>query len=381
MGIPILLVATAKSWLGTARIPKVLAKAGFEVSLLTPRQSLAESSRFVTKIGYLADHSTPAQWIEAFAGMVKATAPRLVIPCDDMAYRLLAWLVTEPPIGMRADLHLGLAALIRASLGEPAHYQASVDKTLLPPLAEALGVRVPTYGVIPDLPGAEAFVARHPYPVVLKRGHGFAGQGVTICADRGELAGALDAFAIANAQEIGAGASDRYLMQVHVTGPVQYFHAVAWRGEIIAGWALEKLVSNPSPTGPPTVTRYFAGTKLRRIAADLARGFGISGLFFAEFITDAATGMPYLLEINRRVSPATHRGASYNVDLCAALLAALQGTIPKSRTALDAEEEGISVHFPQEWLRDPHSPYLHQYPSDVPWDEPELLEALLKLRH
>ena len=39
------------------------------------------------------------------------------------------------------------------------------------------------------------------------------------------------------------------------------------------------------------------------------------------------------------------------------------------------------VHFPQEWLRDPQSPHLAQHPSDVPWDEPELLEALLKLRH
>jgi predicted ATP-grasp superfamily ATP-dependent carboligase len=381
VGIPVLLVATTTNWFGTARIPRVLAEAGFDVSLLTPRHSLAEASRFVAKIGHLTDHSTAMQWFEAFTAMVRATAPRLVIPCDDMAFRLLASLVIEPPQRMRADLQLQLAALVRASLGNPAYYRTSVDKTLLPPGAEALGVQLPPYEIITNMLGAKPFIARHRYPVVLKRGHGFAGQGVAICADDAELARAFDAFAVANAQDIGEPTRDRYLLQAHVTGPVQYFHAVAWQGELLAGWALEKLVANPAPTGPPTVTSYFSGTGLRQIAADLARGFGISGLFFAEFILDAVTGTPRLLEINRRVSPATHRGTLWNVDLCAALFGALEGTASKSRAALDAAEGGTTVHFPQEWLRDPRSPYLRQYPSDVPWDEPELLEALLKLRH
>ena len=380
VGIPVLLVATTTTWFGTARIPRVLADAGFKVSLLTPRHSLAEASRFVSKIDYLADHATSMEWFEAFAAMVKATSPRLVIPCDDMAFRLLASVVIAPPRGVRAELQLQLAALVRVSLGDPAHYRMSVDKTLLPPLAETLGVLVPPYTIITDLAGAEDFVARHKYPVVLKRGHGFAGQGVAICDNYGELARAFAAFAVANAKEIRETAGDSYLLQTYVTGSVQYFHAVAWQGELMAGWALEKLVANPAPTGPPTMTRYFSGTRLRQIAANLARGLGISGLFFAEFIVDAATGTPNLLEINRRVSPALHRGTLWNVDLCAALFGALEGTASKSRTALDAADEGTIVHFPQEWLRDPQSPYLRQYPSDVPWDEPELMEALLKLR-
>jgi hypothetical protein len=106
----------------------------------------------------------------------------------------------------------------------------------------------------------------------------------------------------------------------------------------------------------------------------------ISGLFFAEFILDPLTGEPLLLEINRRVSPATHRGEARNVDFCAALHAAMRGTRSTSRPALDDGEEGISVHFPQEWLRDPSSRYLIDYPSDVPWDEPDLIRALLAMR-
>ena len=34
---------------------------------------------------------------------------------------------------------------------------------------------------------------------------------------------------------------------------------------------------------------------------------------------------------------------------------------------------------PTEWLRDPESKWLRDYPVDVPWDEPELFEAMLDL--
>jgi hypothetical protein len=93
------------------------------------------------------------------------------------------------------------------------------------------------------------------------------------------------------------------------------------------------------------------------------------------------TGEPYLLEINRRITPGTHRGSGIGLDLCAALHAAMRGTASPSRTDLDEGEEAIIAHFPQEWLRDPESPYLRAYPVDVPWDEPELIEAMLALRN
>jgi hypothetical protein len=129
------------------------------------------------------------------------------------------------------------------------------------------------------------------------------------------------------------------------------------------------------------VTRYFSSKALRDAALVLVKNLRISGFFFAEFIVDPATGDPLLLEINRRVSPATHRGEARNVDLCAALHAAVHGTASSSRSTLDDGEKGITVHFPQEWLRDLDSQWLRAYPSDVPWDEPELFEAMVAMRH
>jgi hypothetical protein len=43
--------------------------------------------------------------------------------------------------------------------------------------------------------------------------------------------------------------------------------------------------------------------------------------------------------------------------------------------------ERVIAQFPQEWMRDPGSPYLRDCPSDVPWDDPEVFEAMLRLRH
>ena len=63
-----------------------------------------------------------------------------------------------------------------------------------------------------------------------------------------------------------------------------------------------------------------------------------------------------------------------------ALHAALAGSRWEAPSDLEDGTERTSAHFPQEWLRDPSSPYLLDRPVDVPWDDPALVEALLALR-
>ncbi len=381
MRTPVLLVSTATRWLGTSRVPFALASAGFDVSLLAPRESLATKSRSLTKVGYLPDNANVDQWIYSFAAMVKATAPRLVLPCDDMAFRLLAMLVLSPPPALQPALQLQLAALIEESIGAPAHYRSSVDKVLLPPAAEALGIRVPPYAVASNIDDAAPFAATYGFPIVLKLGHGFAGQGVATCANRDELAGAFDRFRSMPAQNLERTPEIRYLLQAHIAGPSVFHQIAAWKGEFLAGWAAEKIVANPHPAGPGTVGRYHRAPQIRAMVETLVRGLGMSGLAGSEFIVEASTGHAYLLEFSRRVTPGTHRGRDLGVDLCAALHARINGVPCASRAGLDDEEEGIYALFPQEWLRDPSSPYLRDHPVDVPWEEPELIEAMLALRH
>ena len=44
-------------------------------------------------------------------------------------------------------------------------------------------------------------------------------------------------------------------------------------------------------------------------------------------------------------------------------------------------QDSILVSFPREWLRDPESRWLHDFPSDIPWDDPGVFRAMVALRH
>src|SRR5215468_6462663 len=95
--MPALIATTATRWAGAARSARALANAGFEVSLLTPRGSLAENSRYYSKIAHVPDQATPTEWVHALASIVSTTTPRLIIPGDDTALRLLQLLALTPP--------------------------------------------------------------------------------------------------------------------------------------------------------------------------------------------------------------------------------------------------------------------------------------------
>jgi predicted ATP-grasp superfamily ATP-dependent carboligase len=377
MGISVLLVSTATRWFGTARMPRVLAHAGFDVALLAPRGSLAENSRFVGRVGHLPDNATPKDWIYAFAATVKATAPRVVIPCDDTSFRLLDHVAESPPDDMASALQLQLGALIRESLGDPRHYATSIEKTLLPPAARALGIRVPEHAIVPDFAGADAFAAAHGYPIVLKRNHSTAGDGVAIADSRDALQRAFGA--LAKPGQLDPAGAGMWLVQQHIRGQICYENVAAWEGRRLAGFAVDRLVAHGDVKGPAAVIRWFHSPELRDISERLISGFGMSGLFATECIVDERTGHAYLIEVNRRLTLGMHVGSRIGVDLGAALYAALAGTPLTSRSDPSPGEEGIGVHFPQEWLRDPESRYLRDYPVDIPWDDPDLLEAMVEM--
>jgi predicted ATP-grasp superfamily ATP-dependent carboligase len=378
--IPVLLVTTATKWLAAARMPGALSRAGFEVSLLAPRDSLAQKSRYLRRIGHIAANATSRDWVFAFAATVRAASPRLVIPCDDTAFRLLQMLATSPPPGMQPAAHAELCALVRASLGDPAHYHASVDKTRLPAVAEALGVRVPPHALVTTVEQAQAFAKARGYPVVLKHGHGAAGEWVAIVADALALAQTFERFAAAKLLDLEGAGNARMLIQGHVPGQVWSQAIAAWEGNVLAGFVREKLVVHPA-SGPATVVRVAHMPEIRRFSERLTTGLGISGFFGIEYIVGAQSGEAYLLEINRRATPATTLGGMFAVDLCAALHAAVDGRPQTVRRDLDPAEEHQIAHFPQEWLRDPGSRYLRDFRVDAPWDDPDVMEAMLALRH
>jgi hypothetical protein len=378
--VPVLLVSTVARWLATARAPRMLAKAGFEVTLLTPRNSLAESSRFVTRVAHLPVDSTTSQWIHAFAATVKASSPAIVVPCDDLSFRLLAMLVVSPPAELRPALQIGLTRLIRDSLGDPAHYRTSVDRTLLAPAAVSAGVPVPVHAVIATPEDAERFADLHGYPVVTKRAYAAAGNGARMIAGRDELIHAIAEPAPIDAGGLAPDAPQRVLIQTLIDGHIRNQHVAAWQGRVLAGYASERVATHAGTIAGGEVVRYHDDAALRDSSERLVAAFGMTGIFTGVYVIERDTQKPWLLEISRCIGPGAHYGAALNVDLGKALYAAMNEAPPQTRRALDPGEERIRVQFPDEWLRDPGSPLLRRYPVDAPWDDPELLEAMFGLR-
>jgi hypothetical protein len=97
-----------------------------------------------------------------------------------------------------------------------------------------------------------------------------------------------------------------------------------------------------------------------------------------QFILQARTRVPYLIEVNRRMLPATHSGALVGLDLSAALFSAVNGTPWTGPTDLPPGPGSRLALFPQEWYRDPDSAWLRTLPTDAPWDDPRLLAAMFK---
>jgi hypothetical protein len=88
------------------------------------------------------------------------------------------------------------------------------------------------------------------------------------------------------------------------------------------------------------------------------------------------TGNAYLIEINARATQIGHLALGPGRDLPAALYAAVTGNMVQPAPKL-TEKDTIAL-FPQEWLRNPKSPFLESGYHDVPWEEPELVRTCIR---
>jgi predicted ATP-grasp superfamily ATP-dependent carboligase len=378
MAIPVLLAATATRWSSPARLPYELVRAGFEVAVLAPSDALVTKSRYVAAVTTLPDGATPLHWAQLLAASVREQTPRLIVPCDDTALQLMMSFVEAAPGGLDHALRERLVGVIQESLGDSRYFRASIDKTLLPQAAEALGVRVPPHAIVAEIAAAQTFARTHGYPVVLKRAFGTGGQAVEVAADEAGLARAFRK--LLSVRAVTLWNSNDLLIQAWVPGKGLLHAVAAWGGVAYAGMTREVLMRNPA-TGPSTVVRCRNAPEARHFSELLAKGFGISGFFGPEFIEHERTGEVYLIEINRRVTNGVQMGGLVGVDLCAALAAALEGAHYAGRSDLPPGEEHLIAEFPQEWLRDPDSSYLREARTDVPWDDVDVLRAMLAFRH
>ena len=156
---------------------------------------------------------------------------------------------------------------------------------------------------------------------------------------------------------------------------------VAFDGVPLAGFARQREVVFAADKGASAVVRLRKSSPIRDYTERMCRAFGMSGFFSVQYIAPPDGSEPVLLEINRRIVTFMHTDEHCGVDLCGALYQRLAG-VPQTLPAdMRDGQDSILVSFPREWLRDPESRWLHDFPSDIPWDDPGVFRAMVALRH
>jgi hypothetical protein len=137
---------------------------------------------------------------------------------------------------------------------------------------------------------------------------------------------------------------------------------------------VEETLAAQEANGPASVLRRIESDEMDRAAARLAAQFGLSGLHGLDYVRDDQ-GQAHLIEINPRGPQTSYLSFGAGHDLVSALASRVDGHARPPRPCVAND---VVALFPQEWMRDPASPYLTTAFHDVPWDDPALIRAWME---
>jgi glutathione synthase/RimK-type ligase-like ATP-grasp enzyme len=380
----VLLTATLR-WPIAARLAIAFAGLGCRVAAICPRQHPVLATRALQRAYRYPVLAT----LSGLSAAINSANPDLVLPCDDGAAVDLQRL--HESIGTDVPQAHAMRALIERSMGDPAACLQATARGQLMALAGEVGVVTPANATVGSSAELARWLRQHGFPAVLKLDDSWGGLGVAIVED---LPAALRAFSLMTSRPRLVNALTRLLLdrdpraflasldgvpravtvQEFIPGTPANRAVACWQGDVLAGISVEA-IRTQHRVGPATVVRACPNPEMSRAVAALVRRLGISGLWGADFILHASTGVPYLIEVNPRATPVCHLAMAGTDSLPAALYSRLRCAVPQPVNAR-IEQEHVAM-FPGEWQRDPFSPYLATGYHDIPWEEPELVRDSL----
>jgi carbamoylphosphate synthase large subunit len=332
--------------------------------------------------------------IDPIGSLAKAIAsadPDIIVPCDDRA------------VGHLHELHASAAgegasgakncALIERSLGAPASYAIVASRFKLLTCAREEGIRTPDTSLVTN---PEDLIQGHrgiALPWVLKTDGSWGGHGVRIVYNREQADRffAVVAPSLATVRFLKRLIVNRdpywfrtwrqqtkpaVIAQSHIAGRPANCAVACWKGELLAGLAVEVMAAQGA-TGSATVVRAVENPEMILAAKRLARRLNLSGFFGLDFMIEDGSRDVYLIEMNPRCTPLSHLSLGPGRDLIAALTAQITGAPLRESPAVTQNDE--IAYFPQAWRWNPSSEFLKTSFCDVPWEEPDLVQELLKM--
>jgi glutathione synthase/RimK-type ligase-like ATP-grasp enzyme len=363
-----------------------LANAGFSVQAVCPSEHPMDKTRAL-------DHAYPYSGLSPLASIaaaIGASAPDLLVPCDDLATRQLHLLHQQQ--ASRNGNSSAICTLIERSLGSPQSFPVVYERTAFMEMAHAAGVRVPKTALLCSPAELETWIAKTGLPLVLKSNGTSGGEGVRIvhtaddarCAFRklqapprvaqGLKRALIDhdktlvwpslrrSQSVVNAQEFVRGREATSLV-------------VCRKGAVLASLHFE-VIHKLNSSGPATVLRLLHNPEMASAATTMVRRLNLSGFHGFDFMLEDGTDYAYLIEINPRTTQVGHLALGEGRDLPAAIFAAVSGQ--DIHVASKVTDNDTIALFPGEWTRNPLSTFLRSAYHDAPWEEPELIRAGLQ---
>lgn len=372
------LLATTVRWPSAGRLAGAFAAAGCQVDALLPSEHPAARSRYFGRT-YLYK---PLADIASLLAAAEQSHPDVVLALDDRATALL--LRTHA----RAPQHI--AALIGRSLGKAENYAQLMSRSGFIEVARAADIRTPSTRAIANETDLENALREIGLPAVLKADGTWGGDGVAIVHTPDEAVQAWRRFSdppsLLRSVVRAIRRSDVHFLraaleaarpavslQQFIPGRLATTSFACWQGKLLAANHFE-VVASQQANGPASVLRRFDDSELHEAASRLAARFELSGLHGLDYVRDEQS-RAHLIEINPRSPQTSYLSFGAGHDLVSALAAHLDGAprAPRNRVTGD-----VVALFPQEWMRDPASPYLTTAFHDVPWDDPALIRAWME---
>jgi hypothetical protein len=383
---PTVLVATTSRWYPTVRLAMALAKAGCSVEVVCPTGHPLVKTRAAAKIHFY--HGLAP--LHSFAAAIEEARPDLIIPGDDLATRHLHRLHARE----RSHSDSPICSLIERSLGVAEDFPIVYDRATFMELAREQGIRVPDTVAIANLDDLKDWMVKNGFPTVLKANGTSGGDGVRVVRTVEE---AERAFCSLEAPPRRLRALKRAVVdhdatllrpaflrrqfvmsaQTFIAGREATSAVACWQGKVLAALQFE-VINKRSAAGPATVVRLIEDADMSSAGDKMVRRLNLSGLHGFDFMLEEQTGKAYLIEMNPRATQVGHLALGLGRDIPAALYAALSGKAVQPAPRV-TENQTIAL-FPQEWIRDPESPFLRSAYHDIPWEEPELVRDCVSNR-
>jgi hypothetical protein len=382
---PKVLLTDTNRWPSPARVAIGLSKAGCHVSGVCPTRG---HPLLYTRVVQQTFPYSSLRPLESLAAAIEATAPQIIVPCDDRGvqhlHELYARACREGAAGTE------LAALIKRSLGSPESYPIVSSRYDLLKIALEEGLRVPDTALIKTVGDLKSWQAGHALPWVLKADGTFGGRGVKFAQSHEEaerfflemnrphptmrvikrLIVNRDPFWL---RPWWKRSRPAVIVQSQISGRPANCAVVCWEGRVLAGIGVE-VVSSEGLTGPAIAVRVVDNSEMMLAAERIARRLGLSGFFGLDFMIEEGSGATYLIEMNPRCTPLSHLQLGGERDLVGALCTQLTGQ--PFRETPPVTQNDIIAYFPQAWTS--KSEFLQSGFLDIPREEPDLVQELLQ---